>query len=251
MINKGYRYPLMSLNLLGPRQEFPDESVYSITVPEGSLVISKALRKRAEGLTTQQTEVAVNTALAAHGIYQEGLSRYGLSRAWAEGMRHWSKRLSELETEWTGMSGDLSTVRQDRRGLRQSAVVLWRQLALTSRLAHVEPPVSGGPPRGEQGLLTGLEYAIKLLRRPTYAVLGSRGFGKEDRVMLRKVVGDLRGLAEEELKLVERRRKVSGMILVVRGALIGDVIHLSKAAQMVIMDQKEKRNMQVGRLLGV
>jgi hypothetical protein len=241
----------MSLNLLGPRQDFPDESVYSIAVPEGSLVISKALRKRAECLTTQQAEEAVNTALAAHGVYLDGLSPYGLSRAWAESMRHWSERLSQLETEWKALSGDLSTVRQNRRRLRQDAVELWRRLGLTSRLAHVEPPVSGGPPRGEQGLLTGLEYAIERLREPAYAVLGSRGFGEEDQTLLRKVVGDLRGLAAEELKLVERKRKISGMILVVRGALIGDVIHLSKAAQMTIADQRERQRVQVAKLLGV
>jgi hypothetical protein len=251
MNDKGYRYPLMSLNLLGPRQEFPDESVYSIAVPEGFLVISKALRKRAECHSTQQAEEAVNTALAAHGIYLDGLSRYGLSRAWAEGMRHWSKRLSELETEWRGLSEDLSTVRRNRRTLKADAVELWRRLMLTSRLAHVEPPVSGGPPRGEQGLLTGLEYAMERLREPAYAVLGSRGFGEEEQAMLRKVVGDLRDLAAEELKLAERRRKVSGMILVVRGALIGDAIHLSKAAQMTIADRRERQRVQVGKLLGV
>lgn len=234
MIDKGYEHPLISLDLLAPYAQFPEDPIYSVRVPQGYLVVHPVLRRRGEDITTDDLLDAISRGLGAHAQHVQLLGGFGLDADWRRNLEHWGGRLDQLARERASAQARLSLLLGDRKGLRGSAHMLWRRLGVCTELARVVAPVRGAPPASLQRLLTGLQHAEKWLAEPAQAPLLAMGFGPHERDLLREVIRGLQELPEQERALADEQQRASASIQVVRGALLGDLAFLSRAARQTL-----------------
>jgi hypothetical protein len=234
MIAKGYDHPLISLDLLPPYAQFPEDPIYSVQAPQGYLVVHPNLRRRGEDITTDDVLDGVCRGLAAHAPHAQHLGGFGLDDDWRRSMEHWAGRVELLARDRASAQARQDLLVRDRKGLRSSAHALWRRLGVCTELARVVAPVRGAPPTSLQRLLAGLQHAEGWLAEPAQAPLATMGFGPLERELLREVIRGLQELPEQERAISEAQQRASASLQVVRGALLGDLAFLSRAARQIL-----------------
>jgi hypothetical protein len=234
MIDKGYPHPLFSLDLINHGDSFADNGRYSIPVNQGFLVISKPLRVRAQNRTADATTVSLFHALSYHALDVAGFAAYGLDKEWADNMQYWNQRLHEKDSD----RGQLVTTQQlatiDRKARFADARRLWARLSLAARMAGRPGTLtSGAAPQGMVALLDALQK-VQPRAKEQAALLALHGFGPEQQADLAAAIAALQKQHEEASANGDSRRQMSDRLIVIRGAILGDLCRLSQAAPHVM-----------------
>jgi hypothetical protein len=230
MIDKGYDHPLHSLNLIPAGNLTDDNERYSVPDPHGLLVISTDLRLRAADYSADRCYVAAATALAYHAHGVAGFTVYGLDAEWAENLRYWNNRLNALSRARGGLLTDCQLNTYGRAHYYKQAKSLWQRLTLASQIARCPGTVTTGPaPRALPALCAALA-AAQVRAHDRAAILAGNGFGPEQQAELAAVVAALQADLAGKTKNAWSQKALTDQLTVIRGAIIGDVVRLSRAA---------------------
>ncbi len=234
MMDKPYEFPLYSLDLIANPAETADDPRYAIPHERSALVIRKELRKRAANASTEICDAAVCTGLAHHALDIPGFGDFGLDAAWAENMRHWQKRMLDQNEARRLLQSNGVLGTRDRHDVDQAARQMWDRLVLCAKLSRLGDRVaSGSAPRGRLQLLDALSGAAERVREHA-GPLSQHGFGQAYQEQLTQVIAALSDHHQKAGRMERARRDSSNVLLVMRGALIGDLLLLSHAAPHVL-----------------
>ena len=235
MMNKGYDFPLYSLELVHDPSALSDEPRYTIEVPQGLLVVRPALRRRAACTTTSVCDTAVETALSHHYTHIEGFSSFGLDADWAQHMRHWQQRLLAEDEAAAPILVDARLGSQQLAGLVQQGQKMWSRLSLCAKLAgKAGLVVSGRAPEDRVKLIDALALAQQRAQDQAPA-LAQHGFGPTEMALLQNIITALREGHDQSARLGFQRQRHSDTAVVIRGALLGDLSRLAKIGPQVLL----------------
>lgn len=250
MLDKGYDRPLYSLDLLKGPASPPEDDVYTVPVMQGRLVVRPTLRRQGADTLTRDCVNAVYARLAYFPYAHEEFTRFGLDATWIDHMKGWCEKAKELERERTQRGHWHEIDRHFRKELPACAQALWTRLHMASALAGLgSTVVDGRMPQGRVDLLEALRtVSIRLSEEDTMARLSTQGFGPGDREALADVMARLRAAMDDDEAHSRRRRALQGALVVVRGALLGDLALFSRAGR-ATFPPESKMHAAMGRLL--
>lgn len=233
MIDKGYRFPLHTLNLM---IEAPDDAAarYALPVPEGCLYAAESWLRRAGHLGSLTVLRRARHVLLLCEPFSAELARAGLGADWIGSMRHWLEVLTQTFQEHflLDLEGDQAAERWAT--LEVEIEQRWQKLWLWLRLAGVYMPAV---PRALPRPLAERAVALAQMERALLAPL-SPPPRDAALVQARPVLTDL--LLERERLLVlregltQRRGRAADRSLVLRAALLGDLMHCGEVARLVL-----------------
>lgn len=232
MDDKGYPYPLYSLDLLAGDARAP-EPRYFLPAEDGRLVISPALRRRGANLSCAALRDAVDLALVHHDVHLRTLGSLGLDEAWADAMRHWSKLLLEEDRRRLDLQARQRLGALQRGADLERAWALRGRLLLAAEMADVAPLLPGREASRcqEPVALRTLGPVVARLQEPALAARLARcGFGAEHVAELAAALRRLSTARDEAAALEPERQEHSDRTVVLRGALLGDLALLCRAA---------------------
>ncbi len=253
MLNKGYDHPLHSLDLLPMGADLPDGPRYTFPwANDTRLVIRPELRRRAEDLTTTTVAQAVDEALGYHAVAVAGFAEHDLGEDWAESMVYWTGRLLDADQErltWDALGREQGHL---LGGLLARGRRLWVRLALAVRLGGIDVamvPARGRAPRAVLTFIDALQQAGRAAREPVWAArLAAAGFGPLQQADLADVVARLDAARLERIAHEDVMQVTAGRVVVLRGALMGDLSRLCVVAPHVLLPE-QARALTVRRLL--
>jgi hypothetical protein len=250
MQDKGYDHPLHSLDLVPLAQAGEDEPRYAIFIPQGRLVVRPELRRRAAGITTAVCEEAVAVALARHRGAAEGFARFGLDARWAENMAYWTDQMLAQQGKRERLEAEMDDARTVLQGLCLKGRERWARLWMVSRMAGLVGVVtSGRAPKGESPFCEALLAAAAQAQRPHLAeALAGHGFKTTEAAAIMDLVAEIRAARRRVQELAVLHGEAGDALLVMRGALIGDLGRLCQAAPMV--QGTHRAALQMSNLLG-
>lgn len=243
MNNFGYEHPLLSFKLLPAGSVLDDKAApYVIAVPEGLLTVSRRLLNRGALIDPDKFYEATLTVHSCHGTRVSFFSEYGLDAAWGESYGFWSERLAELDDERHGLI-DVRDV--EVRG--RVHPVTWGQkllgdLMFAARHAGLGDLLPAGRvPRRALLLRERLQLLAGEFAAPERARLLARyGFGPDQQQRLQFAID---AIAEHRQAGHAHRRdtkRLTAILAVLRGALLGDTIYLSSIARRYLSPQEAK-----------
>lgn len=247
MRDKGYRFPLYSMDLLGTGslQKPP-----LLEVPEGLLFVKPGLWRRGAGFRVGVFEACVGEALSHHALVIDDFGAYGLDAEWAGSMEHWRGRLLSIDAERARLevARRASSSAHDR-ALRDGGE-LWSRLSIASSLSGLGTAIAAGSaPRTLSGLHDGLARARRRIDDGGHGPLLARhGFGAAQRERLEQVLDTLGPQREAAIDRVQAHRRLTGDLKVIRGALLGDLRLLGRLARRVLPAEAAAA-LRLGRLL--
>lgn len=246
MLDKGYDFPLHSMDLLGPASLGADEARFTVPVPQGRLRVAPALRRRGARLSTGACEDAVALALAQRALAPRAFLRFGFDEAWAAAMRHWRREMmaqhvrAQLRAAQAQDGGTRPLVEAGRR--------LLGRLSLSAQLAGLGGLLTAGRPPWQAAALLGALGEAERRARAHAEALERRGFGPEE-------LGELGALLPQLAAAVAARpgrRLAQGeetaRLLTLRAALLGDATLLGRVARQAL-PQRQHRRLSLRRLL--
>lgn len=229
MRDKGYPFPLYSLDLVLHQATPLDDLRFSLPAPGGRLQVRRWLRRRGEHVSTADCQEAALRALALQRG-EPALRRCGFDEAWAEALRHWLRRLEAPTEERWRQEVEAREAQAQGSAAQAELAALWRRLALAARMAR-----SGGllpaDPRGSEARRRALREAGQRLGGDgaLQALLAEHGFGAPQRRRLAAVLAALEESAARGEQAGAARRACAEELAVLRGALLGDVAWLRGA----------------------
>lgn len=231
MKDKGYAHPLCSLDLVSADLRPAAAEDAAIPVPGGLLVVSPELLRQGKKFAAPSCQRAVLRALRFFHAHGEALWEVGLTPAWAEHMAHWTGQMIEWSAARFLTELRLAHLYASKDDALEDGRALLRRLSLSIRLGHLSaslPPLV--PARAEVALLRqiaeGHARAAGLA-----AALQRSGFHAADGAALAEI-GPLVDTLRARIATQERdRRDLSGLLIVVRGALVGDLRLFSGAVR--------------------
>ena len=248
MLDKGYAFPLHSLDLLRPGEEPPDGPLFVLPGTEGRLIVRAALLRRGKDTSTAAVRQALRRGLAHHQHKLALFATCGLDGAWAAAMAHWGERLRKEERRWLVQQGALALAKAEQRGRLQQARQLRGRLGLAVHLAGLPPLTTGRVPKAELAVIDELRVVSGKAAAHGAALEGC-GFRREEREELAALVRELPA-ARDRLRQDDEALRVQGAVVaVLRGALLGDLSRLSLCAPQVL-PPSEAASFQQRALLG-
>lgn len=249
MEDKGYQFPLHSLDLINDSSQLLHEPRYCIPVPQGRLVVRKELRVRGMKVGTEVCDQAVCTALAYHEKEAAGFAAFRLDAAWTESMRAWRERMIDRDFRGLSLQTDRRLGTERLQALAKEGRGVWARLSLCARLCGLSGVlIQGRAPRARLKLADALGEAAGRARE--YAEpLARCGFGPAQQEQVRALIA---ALSEEHRQAGERRwqqQRHRDVLVVVRGALLGDLSLFSEVA-LQVLGPEAAQAVQVQRLLG-
>lgn len=231
MIEKGYPFPLYSLQL-----GHPADAYHFIRTTHGPLVAAPPLLRRAMAIRSAACQIAVATVLEAQQQHSEVLGRRGLTEAWARSLAYWAERLAACEQARAANLRERQQTQEDVLGQVERGRELWHAVVVLSRLAGVVGITTGvAVPREPQALgeaLRGLEERIAppaLLAR-----LQANGLDEGLRAEMAQLSAVLSRVGEVREQNAERNRCIAGELLVIRAGLFGDLSRFSQIAAITV-----------------
>jgi hypothetical protein len=250
MIDKGYPFPLFSLDLVPPGSAPEDDPRYAIPAGGGLLTVPAALRRRAADISSAACQEAVAVALTHHRVALPQFSAHGLTEAWAMSLRHWAERLRQHEARRHRLAQESADHLTLQRGTVAQVRELWGRLRLASELAGIGGAIVAGPaPRGELHLIDALPGVLTRLSGLADRLAGS-GFPQPLIDQLGQAAAYLPQARQQTEALARARQHESDLIVAVRAALLGDISRLCKVAPHVLLPH-ERRPLVVERLFGL
>jgi hypothetical protein len=246
LCEKGYRFPIYSLNLVRPDDLLPEDPRYSLAVPEGRLIVRAELRRRGADVSSSACIGGVMRAMGFHALAPAGFAAHGLTLDWAAGMRHWTLCLDQHERRLRSAETDSLLCLRERDLLIDEARRLWTRLSLASRLAGLALLPAGRPPRRPLELVAALRLA-GAAAATNQVLLSEHGFGLPLLGRLAEVAEELSACCQALQRGELARRPLSDARPVLRGALIGDVARLCAVAPLVL-PPRAAGELQMGRL---
>jgi hypothetical protein len=235
MHDKGYGFPLYSLDLIAEEAAPADEPRYFYRVPEGRLVVRPALRRRAGDVPTGRVDDAVAVALSRHGLHPHAFARHGFTEAWARGMAHWRRLMIDQQRLRHTRQAELDLANEARRELMRRAQRMWGRLSLASRLAGLPGMVlRGRAPQAGAALCAALEQAAARAREHE-APLARHGFAAEEQAGLASLLSALRTSLSSGREPAWKKEEAACGLVVLRAALLGDVSLFVQAAPEVLL----------------
>lgn len=248
MTDKGYDFPLHSLDLMRDGSLLAAQARCAIAVPQGLLVVPPALHARGVRVTTAACETAVAAGLAVHAPHVSHLASFGLDLAWATNMRHWCARMQGEERAAVGLRTEGRLTSAALQDLVERGQRAWVRLSLSARLCGKAGLVTRGKaPRARLQLLDVLGQAAERADEHA-AALAEHGYGATQRAELRALIAALAQAHESSQEHSYQAQRHADMLMVMRGALLGDLSRLSQAAP-TILPHVEARALRMGRLL--
>lgn len=250
MLDKGYAFPLHTLALLRPDEAPPDEPRYVVPAPEGRLATQPALRRRGATLPSDACERAAAIALRLRACAAGDFAAWGFDEAWAAALRHWLRRLWAEEDGRTQLEVDVLEHTRRRRAARSCAEGLARRLQIAAALASVDLPRERSS-RGELAVLDELGRLLARLDDPLIReALGRAGFGAEHAAQLAEACAWLAPARQRADEIARARQAHSDRIVVLRGALFGDLGRLCRAAP-AVLPQPQAAALRIERLFAL
>jgi hypothetical protein len=248
-----YPHPLHSF-LFIPRT--PDltgpPAPHELVLQSGVLRVRPGLVRWAREVTTPACTHTIGTILDAHQPFADTLEPYGLGRMWAGSIGYWAGQLVDLEARRQDLAARILLQNGLRKRSRDGAKRMWQRLNLASRLAEVVPPLAQGrPPRAEADLVAALQLAVERLDQPELAKRAAcNGFGPGERAFLVECLGELVMMGAQVRRMEVERSEAAGRVLVVRGALLGDMARLNSLAYGIGLPEDWARRLDVRLVLG-
>lgn len=233
MIDKGYRFPLHTLNLM---TEAPDDVAvrYALPVPEGRLYAAERWLRRAGHFGSLTVLRRVRHVLLLCEPFRAELSRAGADAGWIASMRHWQAVLTRTFQEHFLLALECEKAAERWAALEQELEGRWQRLWLWLRLAGVYVP---GVPRALPRTLAERAVVLAQMERALTAALAPP---PRDAALwqARPVLADLlrereRLLARREA-LAQERGRAADRGLVLRAALMGDLMRCGEVARLVL-----------------
>lgn len=197
MVEKGYPFPLYSLDVLGAGQAPLDEERYALPAAAGRLVIAPALRRRGEEVGTAACEELAALGLSRQRLGAAPLSALGFDGDWAAGLRYWRRRMVEQQRLCGAIDAEIDEAAAQRRRRIEEATLLWGPPLPLGR------PARCGPALGHRAQAEALRAAAEADR------------------------------AEAEHR--RRQEEAQARLAVIRGALLGDLAMLFRAPSAVLL----------------
>lgn len=252
MQDKGYPHPLFSLNLhRDPASSDEDDVLYVPIGKRDRLVVSPSLCVQGRRVSTSACVRATCAALAHFPYAHKDFARYGLDQDWHGNMHHWVAQAQDLEARGVRIRGHALIDRLPRQDLPERAQRQWTRLRLISRLAGLgNKVIPGRMPRRRNDIKEALRGVLEALDRPSNNErLAACGVGDDDRAVLRELIAAFDAAATEDRDAASRLREIQGTLIVVRGALLGDVAHFCRVA-LHVFPPEARRELRLQRLLG-
>lgn len=250
MHDKGYDHPLHSLDLVPLAQAGEDKPRYAIFIPQGRLVVRPELRRRAANVSTAACEEAVAVAISRHRAAAEGFARFGLGMQWAESMIYWTDQMLAQQGARDRLEAEMDEARAVLQGLCLQGRERWARLSLVSRMAGLAGVVMRGrAPRAEAPFCAALLEAAEQAGRPHLLdALSRHGFMGAEVTAIGELVTSIRAARKRVQDLAVLHGEAGDALLVLRGALLGDLGRLCQAAPMV--QGTHRAALQMSNLLG-
>lgn len=233
MIDKGYRFPLHTLNLMTAA---PDDAAarYALLVPEGRLCAAESWLRRAGHFGSLTVLRRARHVLLLCEPFSAALARAGLDAGWIASMRHWQAVLTQTFQEHflLELEGEEAAARW--AALEQEVEGRWQRLWLWLRLAGVYVP---GVPRAlprtlaeRAAVLAQMEraLAVALSPPPRDAAL------LQARPLLADLLRERQRLLVLREELAQKRGRAADRGLLLRAALMGDLMRCGEVARLVL-----------------
>lgn len=245
MMNKGYDFPLYSLDLQQPGAEPPGRELY-VPVPQGRLVITPALLGRSQRVGLLRCLQAQGEALERWRRHRAVFSTFDMDDAWAASMQHWGAQLELLQQGLHQSSVELRLTTTDHR--RTCAVSLAR--LADARLRAELVGLSGLPrpqTRATHATTATLQEGLQVLGDPLWQkALATVGYGDAERAALEESVRARTSTWLARQRCEAEQARLSARSQVLRGALLGDLARLCKIAGQVL-HPLEQPGLRMGR----
>lgn len=233
MADKGYPFPLYSLDFI-PHDATPlDEARYSLPVLGGRLQVRPSLRRLGACTTTEDCRHAVQRGLAHHRRAISTLASHGFGPDWAAALEHWQAALRPpMEARWR-LEVELHEAELGRAACLTELRLLLRRLALAARMARQQGLLPAGRLRSTESLLRLLDPVTQRLAaggEPLAALLAAHGFGPAQRQRLEEARAHIGPLMVQVQRLRAERQAESDRLAVIRGAILGDLALLCRVA---------------------
>lgn len=231
MLDKGYRFPLYSLNLTATA---PDDSTtrYSLLVPEGRLCVAPLWLGRARHVATLRMLRPLSRMILLAEAFPAELPQAGISAGWLASMRHWRGELVQTIQESFLMELEQPSLEQAWGEHERTLTEQWARLWLGLRLAEVFlPGVARALPRQSAARAAALAHAQRALQ-----LLPPQGDALTA-ALIRKTLVLLKaraGLQAKREALAAAQVRAQDRSLVLRAALMGDLMRCSEAARVVL-----------------
>lgn len=235
MDRPGYPHALASLLLCRSAAQAP-EPRYVLPVPAGLLYVEPVLRRRASKWGSGACQRAVLDVFAHHHGNEALLGPVGFDRGWALALAHWLAQLQGLTEREQAEEERRREAAQRWDRAQHDTATEWRHLHVAAHSAGYRgTPLTRPLPRRQQDVDTRLEDALQRLAdgdlRERLALFG---YKDPQRAALQQVRLDRRS-ARALLEEAERDRQLlQDQIIVLRGALLGEVTRFSKLARKLL-----------------
>lgn len=233
MLDKGYPHPLYSLDLVSqPADEV--EARFALRVPAGFLRLLPHWRRRGASFTSLDVLVATDDRLELYDRFQPLLAPIGMTRLWAESMRHWLDLLEHSYRAQSLLSMDHLALQQRFAAHNQACELSFRGLWLKLRLAGIH--LCGVPralPRSNAERSAALDLAAAQLESPLLADNVAR-LPVTAGPSLRELMIERRALSLHRQRAAAERQSSQDRAVVLRGALVADLQRLADAARLVL-----------------
>lgn len=242
MDGPGYAHPLESLLLCASDAQAP-EPRYVLPIEGGLLYVDPGLRRRASKWGNATCQRAVLDVFAHHLGHEALLAPAGFDRSWAHALAYWLAYLQQLtERERAQEERRREAARSWDRAQLDTALE-WRNLHVAAHSAGCKgTPLTRPLPRRQQEIEARLQDALERLQD---AELRERlqlfGYKEPQRAALHQVQADRRRARALLEQAEQERQLLQGQLLVLRGALLGEVIRFSKAARRVLPRDNAQR----------